>query len=342
MKFYYIVYLSLFQTNMLLVACRNITLHRREPPSVLCSSGDCSVGYGNMIPGEPLQGYLAPDATVINLEEYTGDVSQIGNGNPIVVHTENIPKLRFALLERLTSRQFGTRFSRWILDANDGRIIGMMFVERPIPDPDKRFEDLIQDPLLHAIPTGIRSLVDPASLVPSSTQGCATTNCLVVVPSVDLFFFGPDPTNTACLSTITSPPPSPTLPTVDMDPTFVYIVAQPIQVFDLCRNWIAGVDGPPITYRARSASLSTLEYRSDAPPATKSLDFADLPCPPSDVANLYESGAPYFPILTPLMRTTVDNTDNFGVCQGAAIRDPPTRAHRVKKITGPKGGGSIP
>ncbi|KAL8880722.1 MAG: hypothetical protein Q9198_001928, partial [Flavoplaca austrocitrina] len=104
-------------------------------------------------------------------------------------------------------------------------------------------------------------------------------------PSADVFYFGPKPTNTACLSAVITPPPSPAPPPPSMDPSSVYVVYQPPQIFDECRRFRGGVAGPPVTKSYPSSALSSLQYRSDAPPATKAIDFADLTCPPSDVAN---------------------------------------------------------
>lgn len=123
---------------------------------------------------------------------------------------------------------------------------------------------------------------------------------------------------------------------------------------------MGGVYGPPVTMSYQSASLSTLEYRPTAPPATKTLDFADLPCPPSEIAEAYNSKAPYFPVLISpfgvefngmLFESNGTNITFNGVadfihrlkfgpsqCQVAAVRDPPARVIRVPTITGPKDG----
>ncbi|KAL8681772.1 MAG: hypothetical protein Q9186_002161 [Xanthomendoza sp. 1 TL-2023] len=76
------------------------------------------------------------------------------------------------------------------------------------------------------------------------------------------------------------------------------------------------------------------------------VDFADLPCPPSAVAKAYDPGAPYFPIIVPLLGVRYKlsmNPDGKMIsdydCGTAAVRDPPVRAIRVGKITGPKDGG---
>lgn len=111
------------------------------------------------------------------------------------------------------------------------------------------------------------------------------------------------------------------------------------------------INGPPVTISYLPTMMSTLEFRSDGPPATKVMDFADLPCPPSDVAQVYKSGAPYFPILAstfgaewrPIFVTTPGGSLPYPLCDIAAVRDPPVHAHRVGKISGPKdGGGGIP
>ena len=60
--------------------------------------------------------------------------------------------------------------------------IGFLVIERPIPDPDTRFESLAHDPLLSRIPSGLRALADPNLLIPAPTEGCASTKCFVIIP----------------------------------------------------------------------------------------------------------------------------------------------------------------
>ena len=116
-----------------------------------------------------------------------------------------------------------------------------------------------------------------------------------------------------------------------------------VQEFDGCRNWKGGEEHPT-TSSYRPEELSTLEYRAGAAPATKTMDFADLPCPPSAVANVYEPGAPYYPILLPpfnygfgYLEDGQKTTPNW--CEVAAIRDPPVHAQRVGQISGSQDGG---
>lgn len=159
--------------------------------------------------------------------------------------------------------------------------------------------------------------------------------------------------------------------TIARNPHSVYLVYQPIQFFDLCRNWLGGRIGPPETSRLDPGSLSTLERRPNAAQATKSFDLADLPCPPSAIAAEYDSTVSYTPIYprdnltgyeyapdgvrVPFSnymvtienrgspdRITIPSFSN-NTCEMTAIRDPPVYGVRVGEITGPKdGGGPIP
>lgn len=115
----------------------------------------------------------------------------------------------------------------------------------------------------------------------------------------------------------------------------------------MCRNWQAGGEGPPLTFAYLSEWLSTIEYKTEGPPATKAMNFADLPCGPSNVAQQLEPGVPYSPILAveALVSAFTVSRANGSVqyCDIAAVRDPPVRAVRVGKISGPKDGdGAIP
>lgn len=125
-------------------------------------------------------------------------------------------------------------------------------------------------------------------------------------------------------------------PSLREDTSLVYAVFQQPQIFDMCRNWTGGLKGPPITMSWPPKELSTIGYRSNAPPATKTLDLADLPCPPSNVAEIYDSRVPYYPILR---NPFANSREELGDCKVAAIRDPPVYATRVGQISGRKGGG---
>lgn len=100
----------------------------------------------------------------------------------------------------------------------------------------------------------------------------------------------------------------------------------------------------PITTSFKPEQLQTLEYVSGADPVTKTMDFAVLPCPPSDVAQAYDPGTPYYPVLLLPWELTFffvsQNGQIDGIdCQVAAVRDPPVYARRVGQISGPNDGG---
>ncbi|KAL8904430.1 MAG: hypothetical protein Q9171_007056 [Xanthocarpia ochracea] len=319
------------------------------PPFLQCFADLCWTdhkGSGSMI-GEPLAGYITPDTNITIID--SSDSPSALTGDIVLFTADHIPHLESAVLGTTTFPRLDG-FKRYITDKN-GADIGYMVMERPVPDPDTIFKDLSQDSLLAAIPARLRSEVNPASLIPSSTGDCKTspTRCVLVIPSADVFYFGPEPTNTACLPAITSPPPSPSPPKVSMDPSSVYVVYQPAQIFDGCRNWVAGVVGPPVTMSYPSNVLSTLGHQYDAPPATKAFDYADLPCPPSNVAQAYDPRAPYFPILVSSFGVKFNLALDIGTnrlvgdrkCEVAAVIDPPVNAVRVTEITGPEEEGGL-
>lgn len=121
--------------------------------------------------------------------------------------------------------------------------------------------------------------------------------------------------------------------------SFIYVVLSPPQVFDGCRSWIGGLVSP-VTMTYPPSAMSTLSYQPGSPPATKSFNFADLPCPPSAIADTDDTGALYSPVLVSNFRTEINSygTSNglvfdTNVCEIAAVVDPPVRAVRVGSIT---------
>ena len=179
--------------------------------------------------------YNAADSTKTDDQAYPTQ-AQIGD---IVVHrAEFIPILRSGMLSTVTKvATNGTSFYRDIA-VNRGSLepefIGYLLVQAPIPEPDTFFGSLAQDPLLAGIPTGLRPKVDPAMVVPSPNPDCKRDSCyqfiavsnqavqyllsplLMSIQSADVFYYGPKPTNTACLSAITTSPPLPTRPPIPM------------------------------------------------------------------------------------------------------------------------------
>ncbi|KAL8875524.1 MAG: hypothetical protein Q9198_006131, partial [Flavoplaca austrocitrina] len=141
-------------------------------------------------------------------------ISMLPIGVIIVFTREDIPKLDTAHLATATTR-IGDGFGRLILqDSTSGGWLGYLVEKRPVPDPDIRFESLANDSLQVEVPNDLRANVDPESLIPSLTKGCLSSECVVIIPSADVFYFYPEPTNTACLLSMTKPPIAPTPPAV--------------------------------------------------------------------------------------------------------------------------------
>lgn len=234
MTVYCMVSLFLWYFGHLSVLYQIADADQTGPPFFKCIPEMCwhdTSGSGT-IADEPLANHITPNtAILINAINFTG--SQNGD---IVLNSEQYrPRLSSAVLGTTIFRDSKNSFLRYIKDQDDVAELGYMQVERPVPDPDTTFGSLGRDPLLADTPEGLRSAVDPAFLLPSSNESCdiIPSKCLVSVAvrakvkvvrvmlltsfkSADVFYFGPDPTNTACLSTITSPPPVPTPPQVAM------------------------------------------------------------------------------------------------------------------------------
>ncbi|KAL8723541.1 MAG: hypothetical protein Q9225_000176 [Loekoesia sp. 1 TL-2023] len=339
MAVHYMIYLFLSYLIQLHVLCYastrggNYTFEQSYPDfDWVDYNGTGTIGW------EPLTGYVTPGANIT--DRIRRDNSSALVGDIVVNDASFIPYPDSAVLQAtMFPGPSDDQFIRFIFNKSVDHIqgswgymdrnqpsLGHMYMKQPVPDPQSVLKDLAQDSFLAGVPTNLRS------------------------ESADVFYFGPEPTNTACLSAITSPPPSPTPPQVTMDPSSVYVVYHSPQVFDGCRSWMGGVVGPPVTMSYRTDALSTLNYQSNSPPATKTFNFADLPCPPSGVAEAYDSGAPYSPVLvSPFgVRFNVFAADTGPLqeiddCGVAVVVDPPVRAVRVGKITGPKDeGGQIP
>ncbi|KAL8880084.1 MAG: hypothetical protein Q9198_002436 [Flavoplaca austrocitrina] len=282
---------------------------------------------GGVMFGETMEEHLFPPSIWIELNgtrynaadpsrsEDRANSTLVKIGDSIVYDKENIPKLRSGILSTFISSNNINLFSREIYEyrgsIEPGRL-GALIVQAPVQDPDTLFQSLAQNPLLTGIPTGLRPEVDP-------------------VISADVFYFSPEPTNTACLSAIKSLPRLPITPPNFMDPSSVYVVYQSIQIFDNCRHWVRG--NPPFTASFRSETLSTLEYKTDAPPATKMMNYAELPCPPPDIAQYLKPEVPYSPLLRQLFRSYASlNNDAPALCEQVAVIDPPVRAVRVDQL----------
>ncbi|KAL8640620.1 MAG: hypothetical protein Q9226_008725 [Calogaya cf. arnoldii] len=333
--FFYFFALLVLGEEMFPEATSFISLETGAPLARCDGFGLCEKNDGGVLFGETMEKHLSPPAIWVDFQAKflrtadptnpsdMAEASQLQIGDIVVLDEDFKPRLRSAILQTTTYRWFDVFYYREIIEnmgPSDSRDLGYLIVEPPVQSPDSFFESLVQDPLLAGIPTDLRSQVDPAMVIPSPTSGCRPDRCYQFIASADVFYFGPDPTNTACLSAITSSPPVPTTP--------------PISI-----RWVGA--NAPFTASFNSDTLSTLEYKTDAPPETKVMNYADLPCPPPDIAQHYKPEFPYSPLLKQLFRTYVylNASSPSMVCEQAAVRDPPLRAVRVDQITGPKDGG---
>lgn len=125
---------------------------------------------------------ITPDTSITQFKGYSENPSA-RNGDILVYNTEDISILGKSSISRFINRYpcGRARFVRYIIDYKATEI-GFMFVERPTPDPDNAFAALAQNPLLAAIPAGLRSEVDLESLIPSPTKGCPTDACIYIIP----------------------------------------------------------------------------------------------------------------------------------------------------------------
>ncbi|KAL8961124.1 MAG: hypothetical protein Q9183_005355 [Haloplaca sp. 2 TL-2023] len=247
-------------------------------------------------------------------------------GDIVVYGAVNEAKLADAILDPYVEFYQGVLMQK-IIDPRQGKSepIGHQLVDRPMPD---LLDDMANDPRLAALPEGLRSVVDPSLLLPTPTEDCSSDDDNNHCFSADVYYSGPEPTNTACLPKITTPPMHPTSnAVVSTNASNVYVVYRPPQVFDKCRRWIGGYQEPSFTFGYAQQDFSTLQYRPDAPPATKVMDFADLPCPPTEIAEAFDETVPYSPILLgDVLEVNYDFGEGVLGCQNAAVLDPPVFA----------------
>lgn len=131
-----------------------------------------------------MEGHFNPDTVILSPADLNRNIS-VHSGNILTwLPEEGIPKLRSGILTDFISRSrySPTVFVRNILYPDGSYSMGWLVVNRPVPDPDKRFDSLAQDPLLAGVQKGLRSQVDIASLIPPSTKGCESARCVQVIP----------------------------------------------------------------------------------------------------------------------------------------------------------------
>ncbi|KAL8950017.1 MAG: hypothetical protein Q9222_003926 [Ikaeria aurantiellina] len=325
--------------------------------------------------------YLKPNETYIFSSTYFFSPALNIIGKIIIVvnaefSQEEIPILHTAILTMTVRHLDNGLFGQDIVESRNGDNLGFLLVDRPLSGPDSLAEIFASGRLLAGVPTGLRSLVNP---VPSSTKGCEATKCIAIIPvstkvttssydslrfeSLQMFSILAQRQQILAVSLVwlvyggrqlLHGPRSPCMrelckyfPTISRadlcrSPASLYIVYQPVQIFDMCGGG-GSANGPARTFEINPTGLHTLEYRENAPPATKVLDLADLPCPPSHIADTIDPGAPYSPLIEALNQPFVFiESHPVELCLVGPVGDPPVYGVRVGDITGPNDGGIIP
>ena len=122
-------------------------------------------------------GWLHPDSDPAT---QTPPVSLLQIGDIVAFSDEYKQRLSSAILATSIYKWTEELFLQEICEPGGGqytRTLGYLVVERPFPDENMIFTQLAQEPLLAGIATGLRSEVDPSSLIPSPTSGCAHDEC---------------------------------------------------------------------------------------------------------------------------------------------------------------------
>lgn len=153
--------------------------------------GLCEKSDGGVCFGETMEKHLFPHAilleingTIYSYEDSMKstkiiDRSQLQIGDIVIYEEEFKRRLRSGILLTVVYKMTETLFYRQIGEAKgwNDTFLGYLVVEPPVQDPDSFFGSLVQDPLLAGIPTGLRSQVDPAVVIPPPTPGCRPDKC---------------------------------------------------------------------------------------------------------------------------------------------------------------------
>ncbi|KAI4100197.1 MAG: hypothetical protein LQ339_005603 [Xanthoria mediterranea] len=157
----------------------------------LCEKFDGGVAFG-----EDMKKYLFPHAVWIRSNgvfyNFADRTNSTNFTDPLRLRTGDIVTFKEAFVPRLSSAILATTVNAWEGALCNRRIMGpgydfgYLVVEPPVPDPDTLFESLARDPLLAGLPSGLRSQVDPALVLPSPTIGCQRKKCFQFIMVCDL------------------------------------------------------------------------------------------------------------------------------------------------------------
>ena len=193
-----------------------------------------------------------------------------------------------------------------------------------------------------AFPTGNASVSSPPSPVTTGPPG----ECSIYFEYVSVLYFPTGPLNTACLTAIPSASmPSQVTPAGSFQSPSVYVIFPQISA----GNSITQVGS---VYTSVTISLAPGELSSIQGPdgPTKSFNFNDLPCPPSDVAAAdswfynpeYNPSRAYAPMIAPPPQL-FDLDPAFSNCVAAIYQgfDPPIALLSAAGLGGQGGGGHL-
>ncbi len=151
-------------------------------PYARCEKRHCVPG--SSVLGESMEGHFNSDTVILSAADLSRNISVHSGIILTWLPEEKLPELRSGILTDFISRsRYSPKvFVRSILSPDGSYSMGWLVVERPVPDPDKRFDILAQDPLLAGVQTDLRPQVDIASLIPTSIKGCESSRCVQVIP----------------------------------------------------------------------------------------------------------------------------------------------------------------
>lgn len=189
MRAYYVISLTILHTFALSTAPRNNvtaqtwSIHARCWPDLEL----CEADTGVIKLAKSLWHYIEKDAAHILVGDdmfQPKDLLSTRKGDIFVFAPADgrIPKLQHAVVDAETTFRLPSLSSHLIRVSTGGEIIGLIVAEQLTPDSTLPFESLVSDPLIAAVPTGLRPLIDLESMVPSPTKGCLSTECVIFVP----------------------------------------------------------------------------------------------------------------------------------------------------------------
>lgn len=173
--------LFVLASSVILVETRNtaVEITRRSSP---CSLGWCTTDTGGMIAGESMEHHMSQDTRILNITDYINRNVTSQVGDIVAFSPEGAANLSSGILSKLVLRHDPTLFAQYISNSHDGNWIGCLMVDRPSPDPDMRFESLLDESLFAGVPADLRAEVDPALLIPTPTSGCSPDQCFQIIP----------------------------------------------------------------------------------------------------------------------------------------------------------------